>query len=239
MSGACGADTARRRLGAALALCLVLPVAGCTAASGGGGSSELGLKPVTEASSGALPTTGLGEVALSAGDVAGYTVTAPDAGETVRQRDVRLSDAACAPVAYALAGTVVGKSSATQIRQAAGQHPVTVVLASYDEVAAPAALEALSEAADTCADGFTATVDGHAWRITDVAPRLAPEGADQAMALGALVERDGREARLDVVVLRKGGTVAYLSASGEDRADGGPDTSVPAAVLNAQLAELG
>ncbi|GHH13623.1 hypothetical protein [Streptomyces lanatus] len=123
MPGAREATATPGRLSAAFTLCLTAVLSGCTERSGGGGSSELGLKAGMEASPGGTAATGLGELALASTDVAGFSVTAPDAEVTIRQGDVRPSDAACAPVAYALAGTAVGKPSGTQVRQAAGRRP--------------------------------------------------------------------------------------------------------------------
>ncbi|MGW0819708.1 hypothetical protein [Streptomyces sp. NPDC002845] len=236
------AHLGRRLLGAGLGLCLALPAAGCSAVGGGGGgggTSDLGLKkPVTESSAGAVPAGGLAGVALTAGDVDGFTVRVPTADEAAGQQDVQTSEAPCAPVAYALAGTVIGKPSATEVRRAVHAREdtrVTVTLASYDGTAAQAALETLSESVDACAAGFTTTVHGQDWHVTELTRQLAPEGADQAMALGAQVERDGSRASMAAVVLRDEGTVGYVSARG----GAGEGSAVPAEVIEAQLRRFG
>ncbi|WP_338898146.1 hypothetical protein WBG99_23155 [Streptomyces sp. TG1A-60] len=261
----------RQRLGTGLVLCLALSTAGCDT-EGGSGAPEPGLKKAPEASAGVVPAEGLAGASLAPGDVDGYAVKAPAAGDVVGPEDVRVTDAACAPVAYALAGTVAGKPSATEVRHVVGGGvTTTVVLATHDETAtrgdqanqgdpanrsaasaafagsAEAVLESLSESADDCASGFTATVSGAEWRVTDVTRRVVPEGADQALGLGATLERDedGDEGDVErasaaVVVLRRGSTVAHVSSVGEGgrKASGRNGDGVPVEVVNAQLARL-
>ncbi|MFB8773573.1 hypothetical protein [Streptomyces broussonetiae] len=228
-----GTTVHRRLTGCGLLVCTVLSLTSCTAASGGGGTGiqDLGLKAGARPSSPALTVTGSGGAALSSGDLKGYTVTTPAADETHTQQDVRVPEAACASVSYAFAGTVVGEPSAASVRQAAragGVHTVTVALASYEVPAAETVLETLSASVDSCADGYALTVAGRQWRVTGLARQIAPPGTDQALAFGARIERDGDGVPVNVVVLRQGGAVVYLSATG----------SVPPEVVQAQLHKL-
>ena len=225
--------TARQRrlqvLGSVTALCAL--VSACDVASGRGGSADdLDLKPVTPASAAALPG-GLGEAALAGREAEGFTVTEAEAPV------VKVGQNACAPAGFVLSGTVIGKPASTVVRQASGEDAVvTVVLAEYQAAQAQSAMDTLATAVDECAGGFTATVDGEERSFGKVALELAPEGADQAMGLGAVVGRDGAKAPVKVVVLRKGNTVAYVSAVPEGSVP--KDFAVPAAVVDAQLAKL-
>ncbi|MPY56805.1 hypothetical protein [Streptomyces spongiae] len=161
----------------------------------------------------------------------------PAAGDALGQRDVRVTENTCAPVAYVLSGTVVGGLTSMVVREASGEDAaVTVVLAQYEGERAQSAMDDLSTAVAECAGGFTVTVDGDERTVGKVAPEIAPPGADQAMALGAVVESGGVKAPVKVVVFRKGATVGYISAVPTGKA--GKDFAVPHAVVDAQLAKL-
>lgn len=218
---------------AVLALCA--SISGCGVASGGVGSAdELDLRPVTQASADPL-SGGLDKAALTGREVDRFAVTVTEAA--IDQREVRVPWRACVSAAYVLSGTVLGKPKSMVVRQASGEDVmVTVVLAQYEGDQAQSAMEGLAAAVDECADGFTATVDGEERGFKKVALDLAPDGADQAMGLGAVVERAGGKTRGKAVLLRKGNTVAYLSAVPKGRAP--RDFAVPAALVDAQLAKL-
>ncbi|MET8166046.1 hypothetical protein ABZT34_17630 [Streptomyces sp. NPDC005329] len=211
------------RLGPAVVLCVLPLLSACDVASGGGSADGL-LKPTAQAGATAR-AGGLGSAALVSRDTSGFTVSTPD-----DRRKVRVEQDACAPLAYALSGTVVGKPATTVVREAFGEGAeVTVVLAEYASGQAQQAMDAIATALDECAAGFTATVDGDEHKVGKVAPELAPEGVDQAMAVGATVARSsGKATPTKAVVLRSGSTVAYLSGT----------PSVPATVLDAQVVKL-
>ncbi|MEU3613913.1 hypothetical protein ABZ725_16565 [Streptomyces sp. NPDC006872] len=209
-----------RRLWGSAVLALCALVSACDVASGGGGSSTDGLLKPT-----ARPGVTARAEALGVGSVDGFTVSTP-AGN----RKVQVTRNACAPLAYALSGTAVGKPASTVVREASGEGAVvTVVLAEYASGQAQSAMDAIGTALDECGDGFTATVDGEERTAGKIAPELAPEGADQAMALAATVEGPpGGKTPTKAVILRSGDTVAYLSGT----------PSIPTAVLDAQLVKL-
>ncbi|MFI6249982.1 hypothetical protein [Streptomyces sp. NPDC051016] len=164
-------------------------------------------------------------------------MTAQKGADEAGHRDVRLTKDACGPVAYVLSAEAAGRPVSVVVREASDEHAVvTVVLAEYGGGAAQAALDALATALDECAGGFTATVDGEGRAYSRLVPELAPEGADQAMAWGAVVERDCVKAPVKAVVFRKGATVGYLTAVPKGSAP--KDFSVPDAVVDAQLAKL-
>ncbi|MEV1061742.1 hypothetical protein [Streptomyces sp. NPDC050263] len=209
----------RVAFGSATAAVLCALLSACEVASGGGGSSTDGLLKPT-AQPGATTKAG----ALGMGSVDGFTVSTP-AGS----RKVRVDRNACAPLAHALSGATVGKPTSTTVREATGEGAtVTVILAAYEGDEAQTAMDAIATALDECGDGFTATVDGEERTAGKVAPELAPEGTDQAMALAATVEGPGGKAPTKAVILRSGNTVAYLSGT----------PSIPTAVLDAQLVKL-
>ncbi|MEV6613610.1 hypothetical protein AB0N31_06970 [Streptomyces sp. NPDC051051] len=212
----------RSRVGAVLVLCALSSA--CAAAGDSGGGSTDGLLKPTAQPGATTRAGGPGSAALVAGDADGFTVsTAAD------RHKVRVTENACAPLAQALSGTPVGKPVSTVVREASGGGAtVTVVLAEYASDQAQTAMDAVGTALDECAAGFTATVDGVEHRLGKVAPELAPEGTDQAMGLGATVERAGGKTPAKAVILRSGDTVAYLSGT----------PSIPAALLDAQLVKL-
>ncbi|MFH8800589.1 hypothetical protein ACH4F6_13475 [Streptomyces sp. NPDC017936] len=192
-------------------------------ASGAGGSEDGLLKPTARPGATAR-AGGLGGAALASRDTAGFTVSTP-AGP----RKVQVTRNACAPLAHALSGTTVGKPASTVVREASGEGAtVTVVLAEYASDEAQMAMDAIATALDECAAGFTATVDGDEHKVGEVAPEIAPEGTDQAMGVGATVERAGKKEPAKALILRSGTTVAYLSGT----------PSIPTAVVDAQLVKL-
>ncbi|WP_062645273.1 hypothetical protein [Streptomyces maremycinicus] len=213
-----------RRSGGFVLLALCVSLSACDVASGGGGGSADGLLKPTAQPGATARAGGLGSAALVSRDTSGFTVSTPDGA-----RKVRVTQDACAPLAYALSGTAVGKPATTVVRKATGEGAeVTVVLAEYASDQAQQAMDAIATALDACASGFTATVDGDEHKVGKVAPELAPEGVDQAMGVGATVTRSGRAAPAKAVILRSGNAIAYLSGT----------PSIPAPVLDAQLVKL-
>jgi hypothetical protein len=212
---------------------------GCTA-GGGAGSPDDGPKVSAEPSPAVTAAGGLTRLALSGKDIAGHTVKVPFAKDLVVQKDVTAEPAACAPMAYALAGTVVGESTDTVARQVVGKKTATVVtLAAYEGDGAQAAITALSESADACAGGFTLGLDGEEQRVTKVVRELAPDGTDQAMAFGVTTKQGGgKKAPMKVVVFRKDSIVGYFSALNTASPSSGKDSDFPTEVVEAQLLRL-
>jgi hypothetical protein len=210
-----------RRAGGYVTLLLCASLSACSTVSGGGGTGDL-LKPTTLPSASAAGTD-LNGAALAARDVGGLAVT-----ET-GHHEVRITQAGCAPLAYALSGEVAGDPTATVVRHLTGEGvTVTTVLAEYPPGQAPTAMDAIGTALDECADGFTATVDGDEHKVGDVTPQLAPEGTDQAMGWGAIVRSAQDPVPVKSVVLRVGDTLAYLSGT----------PTLPTAAVEAQMAKL-
>ncbi|OQR65893.1 hypothetical protein B6E66_00805 [Streptomyces maremycinicus] len=208
--------------GLTVALCALLSA--CDVASGGGAGGEDNLLKPTAPAGATARAGGLGGAALVSRDTSGFTVSTPDG-----VRKVRVTQDACAPLAYALSGTAVGKPATTVVRKATGEGAeVTVVLAEYASDQAQQAMDAIATALDACGSGFTATADGDEHKVGKVAPEIAPEGVDQAMGVGATVTRSGKSTPTKAVILRSGNAIAYLSGT----------PSIPSAVLDAQLVKL-
>ncbi|MFD2691458.1 hypothetical protein ACFS5L_42470 [Streptomyces phyllanthi] len=200
---------------------------------------------VEESRGPALSEAELTKVTLRAGDVEGHKVSKPTA--TVTQKDVKAGDEACVPVAYAVAGTVLGEPRTTVQRETASEPDarakasaapditrVLVRLSAYEGDEAQAAMDSLSEAADSCTKGFTLTVDGTEQQVTKIAKTTAPQGADQAIALNVTSEK----VPMKVVVIRKGSTLGYFTAINIASAASGKNFAFPTEVVDAQLVKL-
>lgn len=212
-----------RRAGGSVLLALCALLSACDVASGDGNSEDGLLKPTAQPSA-TVSSKSLGSKVLAARDTKGFTVSIP-----ADRRTVKVTQNACAPLAYALTGTAVGKPASTVVRETSGKGAtVAVVLAEYESDQAQGAMDAIGTALDKCGVSFTATADGEEYKVGKVAAELAPEGTDQAMGLGATVERAGKKSPVRAVVLRSGNAVAYLSGT----------PTIPAAVLDAQLVKL-
>jgi hypothetical protein len=187
------------------------------------------------------------------GDVDGHKVAEPTA--TIDRKDVKPGSDACAPVAYAMVGSVVDEPSATVQRETSAEIDpakaaksggtsgldvtrVLLRLSAYDGAAARTVMKSLATSAEACANGFKVTVDGTAQDVTKVSTATAPQGADEAIALDYLSEAEGTKIPMKVVVFRKGGTLGYFTAINIASAATGKDFEFPAEVVKAQMAKL-
>ncbi|GAA2323890.1 hypothetical protein OKJ48_38485 [Streptomyces kunmingensis] len=208
-----------------------------------------------------LSSPQLDAAALAQKDIEDGTVTDQvSPKDFARQGAVDVDDAACAPLAYVQAATVVGEPSASVRRmwigeparekeKAAGEKDAIAVapdmtsvfltLAAYDDKGAERAMADLSEAADRCAHGYTYRLDGERVRTVRVKKALAPEGADEAMGLTLTVDADGTRSPLKVVVARKGATLAYFPAVNLASVTTGTDFPHPTDLVRRQLAKMG
>ncbi len=223
------------RVVATVTMCIVA-VSACT--SGGEGDDKPGVGDLGGGpTAGAVSKEGLTKAAIGAKDIPGHTVAATGV-TAVTGKDVTVSDddKDCLPVAHALAGVPVGKTrSTTPGQQVTGSGvTTTVTLGLYEGQGGQSAMELLSGALETCAGGFEASVKGAPQQLTDVKADLAPQGAEQAMAYTAEVEKAGKTVPVKVVVFRKGTTVGYLSATGTP----GKKLTFPTKVFEAQLVKL-
>ncbi|MEU6387161.1 hypothetical protein ABZ847_26805 [Streptomyces bauhiniae] len=257
------ATAVRRTVLAASAAALALLATAC----GGSGDTDKAAEGKGEGAPAAAPTAKaltaaeLEKAALAQSDVKSGKVTEKvPARDDIAAAKVTADDAACLPLARAQAGVAQGEPASTAKRSwlgtpkkpAAGSKPedallaaldvnkTLIGLASYDGGAAEAALKGLSTAARTCADGFTATIDGEKTKFPAVATAAAPQGGDEGVALTLTMAADeGVKAPVKIVVIREGATLATFSTVNMAAMTAGQDYQVPADVIGAQVAKLG
>lgn len=224
-------------------------LAACSDSGEGGGGQGGG----SGGKKSALSAADLEKVVLEDGDVKGHKVGEPTG--TVDRKDIEPGSDACAPVAYAMLGSVVDEPAATVQREtqkkidpaeAAKSGDVSGLdatrtllrLSAYDGEAAQAVMKSLTVSAEDCADGFEVTADGTAQQVTKVSTDPAPEGADEAIALTFLSEAEGMKVPMKVVVFREGATVGYVTALNLASAATGKDFDFPTEVVEAQVKKL-
>lgn len=217
--------------------------------SGKGGSGSA----AEESKAPTLSAAELEKAALKDGDVEGHKVTEPTA--TVDQKDVKPGSEECAPVAYAMVGSVVDEPSATVQRETASDVDpaeaaksgdvsgldvtrVLLRLSAYDSAAAQSVMKSLNTSAKACANGFKVTVDGTTQDVTKVSTATAPQGADEAIAIDFVSEAEAAKIPMKVVVFRKGSTLGYFTALNIASAATGKDFDFPTEIVNAQVKKL-
>ncbi|MFD8412923.1 hypothetical protein ACSHWO_14140 [Streptomyces sp. HUAS TT3] len=113
--------------------------------------------------------------------------------------------------------------------------PVTLVtVASYDGKGAEDAFAALKTAGTACAGGYAATGGGDTGKITKVAAGAPVTAGDAALAYTVEADADGEKISTQLVVVRKGNTLATFSAVSLKGA-----AEQPKAVVDAQVKKLG
>ncbi|MFJ3879969.1 hypothetical protein ACIPW5_21255 [Streptomyces sp. NPDC090077] len=118
--------------------------------------------------------------------------------------------------------------------QDAASSTVTVVtLGSYAGNAAGGHFAGVRAAGEACTAGYSATANGETVRVTRVVPHAA-HGGDEAVGYTVEAEYDGEHYATELVVVRKGGTLANFVAG---RTSGAAELA--AAVVEAQLRKLG
>ncbi|PZT68785.1 hypothetical protein DN402_14255 [Streptomyces sp. SW4] len=241
------------------ALALLTTACGGSADDGGepGGDKAAG---GTTAAAKPLTAAELEKAALTQADVdSGKVITDLPAGDDIAEEQVKSDDEACLPLAHAQAGVASGEPAATVKRSWTGAPgkpsadtppeeavlaaldvpKVLVTLASYDGGGAGQVLKDLEGAAQKCAKGFTATVDGEKAEYTEVTTTEAPSGGDQALAVTMTVNvEDGVTPPMKLVVVRKGATVASFSAVNLASMASGKDFAFPTEIVDAQLGKL-
>ncbi|MEV6959105.1 hypothetical protein AB0M97_07855 [Streptomyces sp. NPDC051207] len=252
----------RRAALAASTAAFALLVTACGGGSGDDGKHEGGSSAAPEATPAAKALTAaeLEKAALAQADVtSGKVTTKVPAGDPVAQDEVTTDDEACAPLAYAQAGTYAGTPAATARRSWLGEpkkpaegasaeesvlatldiESVALTLSSYEDGGAEKAMKDLGTAAEKCAGGFTYTADGSETEVLSVVTTEAPKGGDEGLAVTMAIDVEGDKAPMKVVVVRKGATVAYFPAMNLASAASGKDFTFPAQVVEAQVAKLG
>ncbi|WP_405790252.1 hypothetical protein OG753_25460 [Streptomyces sp. NBC_00029] len=88
----------------------------------------------------------------------------------------------------------------------------SVSLHSYEGKGAAEAFASLKTAGTACAGGYTGTQAGDSLKITKVAPGAAVTAGDEALAYTVTGDADGSPVSMELVVVRKGSTLATFSA---------------------------
>ncbi|AXE22559.1 hypothetical protein C0216_03100 [Streptomyces globosus] len=117
---------------------------------------------------------------------------------------------------------------------ALGASATAVTVASYDGKGADDAFAALKAAGTACAGGYTATSAGDTGKISKVSAGTPVTAGDAALAYTVESDADGEKISTQLVVVRKGNTLATFSAvSLKGTAE------QPKAVVDAQVKKLG
>ncbi|MFE5771110.1 hypothetical protein ACFQ7O_22415 [Streptomyces sp. NPDC056485] len=110
----------------------------------------------------------------------------------------------------------------------------SVTLASYEGKGAEEAFAAVKTAGTACAGGYTGSQGGDALKITKVGQGASVTAGDEALAYTVTGDADGEAMTMELVVVRKGNTVATFSALSLAGA-----ADQPKAVVDAQAKKLG
>jgi hypothetical protein len=184
----------------------------------------------------------------------------PNPGTVVAKRAV------CTPLAAVQAGSVLGEPASVVRRMWLGPQETSeadlaadpsseelanaaldattsfVSLASYDQTAAKAVMADIGQAVKECASGFVYTVAGEDPVETVKAEKTgAPagtDGADEVIAATLTVAVEGAKGPVEMVVVRQGGTIGYFPATNLASQATGDAFTLPAALVQAQLAQL-
>ncbi len=104
------------------------------------------------------------------------------------------------------------EEAAKAVAGALGSTATTVTLASYEAKGAEEAFAAVKTASTKCAGGYAATQDGETTKITKVTPGAAVTGGDESLPLTVELDADGKKLTTQLVLVRKGNTVATFSS---------------------------
>ncbi|MFC5803360.1 hypothetical protein [Streptomyces formicae] len=203
----------------------------------------------------ALTAAELEKAVLAQSDVKGHKVTPPGAGDIVEKKDVAVDNPACEVLAHTGAALPNGTPAATVQRKVvsepekpadttspdalAAAFDVTmtmVALSSYEAMGAEDVLDALTDAGDACAGGFTITTKGEKQKVTKVEKASITAGEDAA-AWTVTSEQGGTAVVTTVTVVRQGSTLASFSSANLGALD--KPSPLPKAVIDAQVAKLG
>ncbi|MFG2330514.1 hypothetical protein ACGFMM_12875 [Streptomyces sp. NPDC048604] len=185
---------------------------------------------------------------------AGHMAKEAGPADVVPAEAVVTDNAACKPIADAMAFIATGKPGATARVKAlalpekdpkaspqenalkALTSPVTAVtLGSYDGQGAQDAFASLRGAGAACAAGFGVTQAGEKTKVVKVAPEAGVTGGDEALAYTVTSDIDGERTVSKVVAVRKGNTLASFSTVSL----GGNVEALPKAIVDAQVKKLG
>ncbi|MDO0935911.1 hypothetical protein QQY66_31050 [Streptomyces sp. DG2A-72] len=260
MKRSSGARTAATVAVSTLALALVT---GCSTEESGG-SKALGSESAAPARAAKARSAGeLEKLLLAEGEIKGYKVATGDDTLPKSKSVVKTDKAACAPLAWAMAGLAPGDTDASvsntvtadpssdaaaksaeelteaDIENAFSVNMTFVGLSSYEGDGAAQAIKAVSDGIAACSGGFTITAQGETQKITKVSSQQAPTGGDESVAFSVDSDMDGEgTATFNTRVLRHGGTVSTYYTVDFAQMGTGKAAEVPSAVVDAQAAKL-
>ncbi|MCX5405174.1 hypothetical protein OHA37_14915 [Streptomyces sp. NBC_00335] len=115
-----------------------------------------------------------------------------------------------------------------------GETATAVSLHSYEGKGAQEAFGKIKSGGSACAAGYTGTQDGETVKISKVGPGAPVTGGDESVAYTIEMAADGEQLKTELVVVRKGNTLAVFNGvSFTGTAD------QPVTVVAAQLKKLG
>ncbi|MEW2073071.1 hypothetical protein ACFZAG_18250 [Streptomyces sp. NPDC012403] len=223
--------------------------------SKGKGDSTASAAPAAKA----LTAAELEKAALAQADVKDGKVAELPATDDIAADKVKAEDAACQPLAHLQMGVPAGSPAATVKRSWTGEpqkpaadaspeealaaglgaEKMLITLASYEDGGAEQVIKDVDAAAGKCAGGFTYDAMGEPFKILTVEKTEAPGGADEAVAITAvLAAEEDVKTPMKLVVARKGATVASFTVTNFASAVTGEDFDFPTAVSDAQLGKL-
>jgi hypothetical protein len=254
---------------AAASLVLLVSACGGEGSGGGTKDDTKGKgkgSAAAEPAAGALTAAELENLVLAQGDVKAHKVEKAGPNDDLAAKDVTVDKAGCEPLAHAVAGVPLGEAVGTVKRRVtseprtpdpakdlgemtekeiedaiAGAFDVTTTLtslSSYDGKGGADAVAVLRTAGAACGGGFTMSMDGSDLKVTKLT-ELKVSGGEENTAWAVLAEQDGQSVSYNVAVVRRGGTLASFSAVDVAELLEGKKSTLPTAVIDAQVAKLG
>ncbi|WP_328927172.1 hypothetical protein OG429_23130 [Streptomyces sp. NBC_00190] len=117
---------------------------------------------------------------------------------------------------------------------ALGATATSVTLSSYEGKGAEEAFGIIKKAGTACTGGYTGSQAGDSLKITKLAPGAAVTAGDEALSYTVVGDADGEKLSMELVVVRKGNTLATFSALSLTGT-----AEQPKAVVDAQVKKLG
>jgi hypothetical protein len=219
----------------------------------------------------ALSAAELKKAVIAEGDVEGYKVAATDAAQFPQAKsEIKVDKAGCEPIAWSMGGLAPGdtevRTSSTATEEKAPTDAasksmedmtegemenafsdafsidMTVVgLSSYEGDGAEKAFKSVSDAVESCSDGFTITAQGGEQQLTKIGTEKASGTGDESVAFfteAVMEDNDGKPGTVHTEVVRHGSTIVTYYTLSLGALTSGEKYTVPAAVIDAQAAKL-
>lgn len=211
--------------------------------------------PATSAAPAAKAKTDaeLGGVIVVQADLPDHVVKAATPAEIAAAGAASSDKPECLPLVKAQSMTPVGTAGGTArtkavakgkagadgspeaaLGAALGATATAVTLASYEGKGAEEAFTTLKGAGTACAGGYTGSQAGDSLKITKVVPGASVTAGDEALAYTVVGDADGQQLGMELVIVRKGNTLATFSALSL-----AGTAEQPKAVIDAQVKKLG